>query len=101
MQGPSYIWRRICKSLCCECPGDQLLALKVPLFIDDFGRSLSGSYDWSKDGRPLAELIYRFLMLGSEQAGYNMPLVDSGAGEDCRPNDYMPEVELRRALRGT
>ena len=43
------------------------LALKVPLFIDDFGRSLNGSYDWSKDGRPLAELMYRFLMLGSDR----------------------------------
>ena len=50
------------------------LALKVPLFIDDFGRSLNGSYDWSKDGRPLAELIYRFLMLGSDRVMLTSPL---------------------------
>ena len=50
------------------------LALKVPMFIDDFGRSLSGSYDWSKDGRPLAELIYQTLMLGSDRVVLTSPL---------------------------
>ena len=50
------------------------LALKVPMFIDDFGRSLSGSYDWSKDGRPLAELIYQTLMLGADRVVLTSPL---------------------------
>ena len=50
------------------------LALKVPLYIDDFGRSLSGSYDWSKDGRPLAELIYKILMLDADHVVLTSPL---------------------------
>ena len=50
------------------------LALKVPMFIDDFGRSFSGSYDWSKDGRPLAELVYQTLMLGADRVVLTSPL---------------------------
>ena len=33
------------------------LALNVPLYFDDVGRSLSGSYGWSEDGRPLADHV--------------------------------------------
>ena len=33
------------------------LALHVPLYFDDVGRSLNGSYGWSEDGRPLADFV--------------------------------------------
>ena len=74
------------------------LALKVPMFIDDFGRSLSGSYDWSKDGRPLAELIYQTLMLGSDRVVLTSPLdqlfvhslVSTSQALGCSPGLHVP-----------
>ena len=33
------------------------LALHAPLYFDDLGRSLNGSYGWSEDGRPLADFV--------------------------------------------
>lgn len=50
------------------------IILNVHLYFDDFGRSLKGTYEWSGDGRPLAEYLYRKLSLDSEYSALSRPL---------------------------
>ena len=50
------------------------LMLNVPLYFDDLGRSLSGSYGWSEDGRPLADAVSQLLLLGAPRTMLNSPL---------------------------
>ena len=50
------------------------LMLNVPLYFDDLGRSLSGSYGWSEDGRPLADAVSQLLLLGAPRTVLNSPL---------------------------
>lgn len=50
------------------------LALNVPLYFDDVGRSLSGSYGWSEDGRPLADHVVQLLLMGAPRTVLTSPL---------------------------
>lgn len=58
------------------------IALSIPFYIDDTGRSISGIYGWRADGRPLADLVYDFLNLGNAQVSLSSPfgLILSGFG---------------------
>ena len=38
------------------------ISLMLPMYMDDFQRSIRGSFDWTSDGRPLAEVIYKLLV---------------------------------------
>jgi hypothetical protein len=50
------------------------LALHVPLYFDDLGRSLNGSYGWSEDGRPLADIVSQLLLMGAPRTVLTSPL---------------------------
>ena len=50
------------------------LALHVPLYFDDVGRSLNGSYGWSEDGRPLADFVSQLLLMGAPRTVLTSPL---------------------------
>jgi len=50
------------------------IILMVPLYFDDFGRSIKGSYEWTGDGRPFAEFIYRMLSFDSAHSTLTSPL---------------------------
>ena len=50
------------------------LALHVPLYFDDLGRSLNGSYGWSEDGRPLADFVSQLLLMGAPRTVLTSPL---------------------------
>ena len=50
------------------------ISLMVPMYMDDFQRSLRGSFDWVSDGRPLAELIYRIGIFDSPGTVLTSPL---------------------------
>ena len=39
------------------------LVLHVPLYFDDLGRSLNGSYGWSEDGPLLADFVSQLLLM--------------------------------------
>ncbi|EAU71392.1 hypothetical protein BL107_07664 [Synechococcus sp. BL107] len=39
------------------------LGLHAPLYFDDLGRSLNGSYGWSENGRPLADFVSQLLLM--------------------------------------
>lgn len=43
--------------------------LHIPLYMDDYRRSISGDFDWHLDGRPLATLISMMLSFGHIAAG--------------------------------
>ena len=50
------------------------LVLHVPLYFDDLGRSLNGSYGWSEDGRPLADFVSQLLLMGAPRTVRTSPL---------------------------
>ena len=50
------------------------IILMVPMYLDDFLRAVTGSYKWSKDGRPLAEFIYRSMGFDSASLSLTSPL---------------------------
>ena len=50
------------------------LALHAPLYFDDLGRSLNGSYGWSEDGRPLADFVSQLLLMGAPRTVLTSPL---------------------------
>jgi hypothetical protein len=50
------------------------LALHVPFYFDDLGRSLNGSYGWSEDGRPLADFVSQLLLMGAPRTVLTSPL---------------------------
>ncbi len=50
------------------------LALHVPLYFDDLGRSLNGSYGWSEDGRPLADVVSQLILMGAPRTVLTSPL---------------------------
>ena len=50
------------------------LVLHVPLYFDDLGRSLNGSYGWSEDGRPLADFVSQLLLMGAPRTVLTSPL---------------------------
>lgn len=50
------------------------ISLMVPMYLDDFYRSVNGKFMWIKDGRPLAELIYKVFVFDSRNLVLTSPL---------------------------
>ena len=74
------------------------LALHAPLYFDDLGRSLNGSYGWSEDGRPLADFVSQLLLMGAPHTVLTSlldqlvvhSLVSTSQALGCSPGLHVP-----------
>ena len=53
------------------------LALHLPMYLDDHLRAVKGVSKWSRDGRPIASLLWQIITLNAPDLKHYLPLVRS------------------------